>query len=86
MTSGLTVCFTGELQCSFQGEPITREQAHCFAQQAGLAIATNVSKKLGVLVVADPNSQSGKARKARDYGTRIMAETVFWKCIGVDVG
>jgi DNA polymerase-3 subunit epsilon len=52
-------------------------------EKAGLVIANNVTKKLDVLVVADPNTQSGKAKKARSYGTRIVAERVFWQMIGV---
>ncbi|MGQ0668939.1 MAG: hypothetical protein ACT4PO_04575 [Actinomycetota bacterium] len=38
---------------------------------------------LDILVVADPNTQSGKARQARKFGTRIMAEAAFWRAIGV---
>jgi DNA polymerase-3 subunit epsilon len=44
-----------------------------------------VTKKLDLLVVADPDTQSGKAQKARKYGIRIMHEPVFWKAIGVEV-
>jgi DNA polymerase-3 subunit epsilon len=36
-------------------------------------------------VVADPDTQGGKAKKARDYGTRIMAEVAFWRAVGLDV-
>lgn len=56
------------------------------ATRAGLEVVESVTKKLGVLVVADPQSQSGKARKARQYGIRILHEPVFWKLIEVDVG
>jgi hypothetical protein len=38
-----------------------------------------------LLVLADPDSTSGKARKARKYGTRLIAETAFWEMIGVEV-
>jgi DNA polymerase-3 subunit epsilon len=44
-----------------------------------------VTKGLDLLVVADPDSLSAKARKGRQYGTRIMAEAVFWQAIGVAV-
>ena len=44
-----------------------------------------VTKKLDLLVLADPHSQSGKAKKARQYGIRILHEPVFWKAIGVAV-
>lgn len=82
---GHSVCFTGQLVCSYQGRPLTRTKAHELAEQAGLVIAKNVTKRLDVLVVADPDTQSGKAIKARSYGTRVMAEPVFWRTIGVTV-
>lgn len=44
-----------------------------------------VTKKLDVLVVADPDSLSGKTKKAREYGVRIVAETAFWSMIGAEV-
>ena len=82
---GKTVCFTGELTSRINGEPITRDMAEALAEKAGLFVSSNVSKKLDLLVVADPNTQSGKAKKARQYGTRIIAEPVFWQGIGVTV-
>jgi len=82
---GKLVCFTGELQCSFEGAPITREQAELLASEAGLLVAQSVTKKVDVLVVADPHTQSGKARKAQAYGIRILHEPVFWREIGVAV-
>ena len=45
----------------------------------------SVTKKLDVLVVADPDTMSSKAKKARTYGVRIMAEPVFWRLMGIDV-
>ena len=62
-----------------------RDEAHRLAEEAGLVIRKNVSKGLDLLVVADPDSQSGKARRARELGTRVMAETVFWSTIGITV-
>lgn len=44
-----------------------------------------VTKKLDLLVVADPLSQSGKAKKARKYGVRIMHDAVFWKILGIEI-
>jgi NAD-dependent DNA ligase len=74
-----------ELDVVFKGEPITRNVAEMLAEQAGLIVANGVTKKLDLLVVADPNTQSGKAKKARQYGTRILADSVFWRMIGVSV-
>ncbi|MDA3877108.1 MAG: exonuclease domain-containing protein, partial [Halothiobacillus sp.] len=82
---GKRVCFTGELQSRINGEPITRDIAETLAEQAGLVVANSVTKKLDLLVVADPNTQSGKAKKARQYGTRILADSVFWRMIGIAV-
>ena len=79
---GTTVCFTGTLQATILGELVTRAQAYRLALDAGLTVLENVTKRLDVLVVADPLSASGKAKKARAYGTRIVAEAVFWHSIG----
>lgn len=83
--SGKRVCFTGELQSTINGQEITRDIAEALAEQAGLIIANSVTKALDILVVADPNTQSGKAKKARDYGIRILSDAVFWRKIGVTV-
>ncbi len=48
-------------------------------------MAESVTKKLDLLVVSDPLSQSGKAQKARQNGTRIMSELVFCKMLGLEV-
>ena len=82
---GQRVCFTGALTCSHEGRQVTRELAHQFAEQAGLVVAPRVTKKLDILVVADPDSVSGKALKAREYGVRIIAEAAFWPMLGVEV-
>ena len=83
--TGKTVCFTGELSGEIDGVRIERQKARELAQAAGLIVADNVTKKLDILVVADPATLSGKAKKAREYGTRIMAEMPFWKAINVKV-
>jgi len=82
---GKRICFTGELNSHINSEPITRNLAEKLAEKAGLVIANSVTKKLDLLVVADPNTQSGKAKKARKYGIRIIAEPVFWGMLGLEV-
>lgn len=64
---------------------MTREVAHELIENAGMIVAPRVTKRLDMLVVADPDSLSGKARKAREYGVRIVAEVAFWSMIGVEV-
>jgi DNA polymerase-3 subunit epsilon len=83
--SGMRVCFTGEMHCSRNGLIISREYADELATKAGLNVVDSVTKKLDLLVVADPQTQSVKAKKARQYGIRIMHEPVFWKALGVEV-
>ena len=80
---GKSVSFTGELLGSLKGERIFREMAERLATAAGLEVRPSVSKKLDLLVVADPETQSIKARRAWQYGVRIMAETALWKAVGV---
>jgi DNA polymerase III subunit epsilon len=83
--AGKSVCFTGQLMCRIRGDTIEREQAEALAGKAGMVVLRGVTKKLDILVLADPDTQSGKAKKARDYGTRLMGEVVFWRAIGVVV-
>jgi DNA polymerase-3 subunit epsilon len=83
--AGKRVCFTGEMQCLHNSQVISREYAEELATKAGLDVVDSVTKKMDLLVVTDPHTQSGKAKKARQYGIRIMHEPVFWKAIGVTV-
>lgn len=83
--AGKSVCFTGELLGSVGRTPISREMAEDLASHAGLKPMKGVTKRLDILVVADPHTMSSKGRKARAYGTRIMAEQAFWRAIGVEV-
>lgn len=83
--AGKSVCFTGTLTCNYEGALVTREIAQELAEAAGMIVAPRVTKKLDMLVVADPDSLSGKAKKAREYGIRIVAETAFWSMIGIEV-
>jgi DNA polymerase-3 subunit epsilon len=59
--------------------------AEQIASKKGLQVMPSVTKKLDLLVVADPNTQSGKANKARQYGIRIVHEPVFWRVLGLVV-
>jgi DNA polymerase-3 subunit epsilon len=70
LNSGMTVCFTGDSE-------VSRANLVSLAESIGLVVKPGVSKKLDLLVVADPDSASGKAKKAREYGIRIMTVGVF---------
>jgi len=83
--SGQLVCFTGELRGRLKGQPIDRAFAERIAADHGMIVKSGVSRKLDLLVAADPDSNSGKAKKAREYGIRIITEATFWQMMGVQV-
>jgi DNA polymerase-3 subunit epsilon len=71
---GTSVCFTGSMR-------YPRQACIDLAEAAGLAVHVRVTKSLDILVVADPDSQSNKACKARDYGIRIVSESAFFSLL-----
>lgn len=83
--AGKTVCFTGASTCQHDGRYLGRAEAEELAATAGLVPQSSVTKKLDILVLADPDSQSSKASKARANGTRVIAERQFWMTIGIEV-
>lgn len=70
LTPGATIVFTGDM-CLPRDEWIARAEA------AGLTTHSSVTKKVSLVVAADPDSLSGKARKAADYGIPIVTEKAF---------
>jgi DNA polymerase-3 subunit epsilon len=74
LTPGTSVCFTGEME-------ISRTELSERSSALGLDVRERVTKDLDLLVLADTDSMSGKARKARDYGIRLVAERVFLQLI-----
>jgi DNA polymerase-3 subunit epsilon len=83
--AGQSVCFTGDSVCTMHGASLSRDQQEWLAAEAGLVVKTGVSGKLDILVLADPDSKSGKARKADELGIRKIAEPVFWRLLGVPI-
>jgi NAD-dependent DNA ligase len=67
---GQSFCFTGAMS-----KP--RKELEQMAIQAGADIKKSVSKGLTYLVIADPNSNSSKAQKARKLGTECISEETF---------
>ena len=78
LTPGDMVVFTGEMS-----RP--REELERVATNAGLVPHPVVTKKVTVVVAADPDSLSGKARKAADYGIPIITEAAFIRLVS-DMG
>lgn len=82
ITRGQRVCFTGSA-VDTEGNAIERETLERLAAQAGLQPVNSVTKKsCDLLVAADPNSTSGKARKARDYEIPVIDISTFLAEIG----
>lgn len=71
---GDRVAFTGEMERS-------RDELEQIARSAGLRVMMSVSGKTALVVVADPHSQSGKARAAREHGVRTVTERVFLQLV-----
>ncbi len=70
LVQGMRVAITGDTATE-------REVLEDRAVEAGLHIATSVSRLTSLLVTNEPGSWSGKARKARDLGTPVVGEDAF---------
>lgn len=67
LTAGDLVVLTGEMS-----EP--RERIEQLLTDLGVVVKPGITKKTTLLVAADPDSLSGKAQKARQYGVPIVDE------------
>jgi DNA polymerase-3 subunit epsilon len=67
---GASVVLTGDMTTG-------KDELKVLAMRAGLRVTSSVSGKTALLVAADPWSQSGKAKVARQLGVRIVTEQVF---------
>ncbi len=79
---GKTICFTGTFTCEVAGHDGGREMAERIAMERGAVLKNNITKKLDMLVAADIETMSTKARKARDYGIKIVSELDYWRMLG----
>lgn len=68
--SGVSVCFTGSMKNK-------RSELQKMATDAGAKLKSSVGKGLDVLVIADPNSTSSKAKAARKFGVKLVSEDDF---------
>ncbi|GAA3220451.1 exonuclease domain-containing protein [Oerskovia jenensis] len=59
-----------------------REDWEREARAAGLTPWPNVTKRTRVVIAADPDSLSGKARTARRYGIPVVSESVLEELLG----
>lgn len=80
LVPGARICFTGTAQDG-AGRIVERWEMENLAESAGLKPVKTVSKtRCEVLVTAEAGSQSGKARKASEYGKPVFtaAEFLTW--------
>ena len=70
LSAGDLVVFTGDMA-------LPRSEWERRASAAGLLPHGNVTKRVALVVAADPDSLSGKARKAAAYGIPIVTESCF---------
>jgi DNA polymerase-3 subunit epsilon len=79
---GTRICFTGTA-LDRNGTPIERADLEQLAASHGFQPVASVTKKTcDLLVAADPESGSGKAQKARQYGVAIMSVEQFLEAVG----
>ena len=77
LVPGARICFTGTAQDS-AGRIVERPEMERLAASAGLKPVSSVSKtRCEVLVVAEAGTQSGKARKAVEYGKPVFTADEF---------
>lgn len=72
---GDRVVFTGEAR------GMSRSDLECQARALGLCVGSSVSRDTSLVVAADPDSLSGKARKARSLGIPIVDYPTYFRMI-----
>ncbi|MHA0285700.1 AAA family ATPase [Mycobacterium sp. C3-094] len=78
LAAGTRICFTGTAQDP-TGRIVERPQMEALAADAGLVPVKTVSKtRCDVLVTAEVGTQSGKARKAAEYGKPVFCAEEFF--------
>ena len=76
LAPGAHIVLTGDME-------LPREHWHTILETRGFAPRPAVTKRVALVVAADPDSLSGKARKARDYGIPVVGETWLRETFGV---
>lgn len=76
LKAGDAVVFTGD------APGLDREELEYQARSLGLRVTGAVSGKTTLVVAADPDSISGKARKARELGTHIVDYDTYIRMLG----
>lgn len=77
LVAGARICFTGTA-LDHTGRVVERDEMERLAAAAGLSPVRTVTKtRCEVLVIAEAGTQSGKARKAQEYGKPVFTAAEF---------
>lgn len=78
LVPGARICFTGTA-LDAAGQVVDRDEMERLAASAGLTPVRSVTKtRCEVLVTAEAGTQSGKARKAQEYGKAVFTAEEFF--------
>jgi hypothetical protein len=78
LVPGARICFTGTA-LDTAGRVVERDEMERLAASAGLTPVRSVTKtRCEVLVTAEAGTQSGKARKAQEYGKAVFTAEEFF--------
>lgn len=78
LVAGTRICFTGTA-LDASGRVVERDEIERMAASAGLTPVRSVTKtRCEVLVTAEAGTQSGKARKAQEYGKPVFTAEEFF--------
>ncbi|AZP16817.1 DEDDh family exonuclease [Streptomyces aquilus] len=75
LKQGMRVAFSGDTSTE-------RDLLEDRAIEAGLHVATSISRLTSLLVTNDPDSGTSKVVKARQYGTPVVDEAAFGQLLG----
>ncbi|MEU3713937.1 DEDDh family exonuclease [Streptomyces catenulae] len=74
LVQGMRVAFSGDTS-------VDRELLEDRAIEAGLHVATSLSRLTSLLVTNDPDAQTSKTAKARTFGTTVIDEAAFMQLL-----
>ncbi|MFF9482509.1 DEDDh family exonuclease [Streptomyces sp. NPDC014733] len=74
LVQGMRVAFSGDTS-------VDRELLEDRATEAGLHVATSLSRLTSLLVTNDPDAQTSKTAKARTFGTTVIDEAAFMQLL-----
>jgi DNA ligase (NAD+) len=83
--AGKSFCFTGAIQRLNPATSTrwTRSQMQGLVKREGGTVRSSVVSGLTYLIMADPESTSSKAKKARTQGVAILSEDEFFDMVGI---